>query len=255
MQRGGRSALWALVAMQFAGLVMSALLFGVTFAQPEQVTARLQGFAVAKVETLATGFLDGAEAQAEEGGALAGLAARLASEAGALDAAREKVVPQLVAYALSDDCGDTCVPAMMMAAITNISLVERAANLRVGETTAKDFIAQRYQQTLAGLISDLRGFGAVNVIAFALMIGLVAVRQLSNWRFVTFSVALFGFTLYMTHWYLFGQDWAQVILFQNWAAGLYQGAMIFACLVMIDWLFLRAFFTRLAGNAIGSIGV
>lgn len=51
---------------------MSARLFAVTFAQPEQVTARPQGFAVGKVETLATNFLDGAQVQA-----------------GALDAARE----------------------------------------------------------------------------------------------------------------------------------------------------------------------
>ena len=56
------------------------------------------------------------------------------------------------------------------------ALVERAANLRVGEATLKNIIAERYQESLNGLIKDLRRFGAINAVAFALMIDWLFLR-------------------------------------------------------------------------------
>jgi hypothetical protein len=244
----GALAINSLLLVQLVGFVLSALLFGVTFADREQVVARLQGLAVARVEAFALTQLEGLEARLDEAeedaGALGRLAARLADQAGALDAAREDLVPQLVASVLSQDCGNFCVPGDLLTVIADAVVVEQVAQLRLGEATVRDLIAQRYERTLRGLVADLRRFGAVNMAAFALMMGLVLARRIADWRFVAFSCALLGVTAYMTYWYVFGQNWAQAILFQEWSALFYQGAMIFACCVMIDWLFLRGRITE-----------
>ena len=247
----------SLLALQAVGLLLSALIFAITFASSEQVVARLQAFAVSETESYARTALDGIEARLsqtqEDGGALSMLAERLAAEAERTEALREHLVPQIVAYALSKADTDHCVPSVLLAGITNSALVSRAANLRIGESTAKDLIVHRYEQTLSGLIKDLRRFGGVNLVAFALMIGLLLGRNVFNWRFVAFSVGLFFVTAYMVHWYFFGQNWGQVILFQNWAAMTYQITLIFACCVMFDWLFLGGFVTQSIVNAITSL--
>lgn len=253
----GRRLVAILLTVQAVGLIVSLGLFGVTFMRLDDLTTRLQGYAVEKVETYAAERLGEVETRLTEGdgGALLNaLADRLVEDSERVEEMRARLVPQMVAFALSEDCGDHCVPAAVLAEITNVALVQRAANLRIGERTARDLVVERYQSTLRGLVQDFRRFNAVNAVAFALMIGLLLARGIAGWRFTAFSVGLLAVTLYMAQWYLFGQNWGRVILFNDWAATAYQGGMVFACLVMIDWLFLRGFFSKLIGNMIGSLG-
>lgn len=254
----GTTAIAALLLVQLVGLRLSALLLAATFATRDQVAARLESFAVDRVEAYALKQLEGLgphlEGVQDQGGALGRLAGLLGDRARVLEESREELVPQIVALTLSRDCESFCVPESLLPVIADVAIVQWAAQLRLGESTVQDLIAQRYKTTIRGLTNDLRRFGAVNMVAFALMIGLVLARQLANWRFVAFSVTLLAVTLYMSYWYAFGQDWVQVILFQNWAAVFYQGSMIFACGVMFDWLFLRGRLTEMVMNTLSSMG-
>jgi len=118
-------------------------------------------------------------------------------------------------------------------------MVERATQFRVGQSTLGDFVVERYEASVQGLLIDLRRFGFVNVVVLSLMLGLVAFRNHLNWRFTALSVALTGYTAWAAYGYVYKQNWALAILLQDWAAPGYQVAMIFFALLFFDWLFLR----------------
>jgi len=245
-----------LLAVQFAGIAASALLILITFVNPDEVETRLQGFAVAKVEEAANTAWDTAAQAAEDSGRaerLGALAERFGLEAALTEERRAQIVPALMAFALSDRCGANCGLAAAGAAVVDTALVERAARFRIGERTVQDFIVERYETTVSGLIADLRQFGLVNLVALSLMAALVLFRNYLNWRFTALSVAVTGYTIWAAQNYVFGQNWALTILFQDWAGPAYQVSMIAVCMVLADWLFLNGFFTKLVGNAISTM--
>ncbi|MEP3346471.1 MAG: hypothetical protein ABJN34_15575 [Litoreibacter sp.] len=110
----------------------------------------------------------------------------------------------------------------------------------------------RYDTTLRGLILDLRRFGLVNAVTLALMSALLIFKNMLNWRFAALSVGVTGYATWAAYGYVYTQDWARTILFQNWAAGGYQIAMILVCCVLSDWLFLRGKITETVLSAITS---
>ena len=241
------------MALQLTGVILSALLVWITFATPADVEQRLQGFAIAKVERAADQAFAEAEGVLATGGRaerLGALAERFGLQADDALAQRDQIVPALLAYALSDRCGENCGFAALAGLAANSVLIERAAQLQVGQGTLQDFIVGRYETSITGLIRDLRRFGMVNAVALSLMLGLVLLRDMLNWRFVAFSVAVTAYVGWAAYGYLFNQNWALSILLQDWAAPGYQIAMILVSCLFADWLFLRGWITQLIGNAI-----
>lgn len=252
MELAGRIAL---IGIQLAGLVISALLVGVTFSNPDQVEERLQQFAIAEVERAANAVWPDMAIEQGEGSRserLMVLSDRLGFNAEVLDARRQEVVPAILALAKSETCQENCEFWEVASKATNIVMVERVAQMRVGQSTLGDFVVGRYETSVRGLLIDLRRFGIVNVLVLSLMLGLVAFRNHLNWRFTAFSVALTSYTAWAAYGYVYNQNWALAILLQDWASPGYQAAMIFFALLFFDWLFLRGKVTQTISNVIAS---
>lgn len=248
----GRLGYASLLMVQLLGFAFSAALILITFQNRDELQAAVQSFAIDKVETATTEFLKD-HADTLPTNRLAALADRLGADAAALRQQQKRMVDALLQYSLSDRCVSDCGTAAFAALATDITLTERVAQTRVGETTVRDFIVGSYDKTVNGLIADLRRFGIVNAVAFVLMIGLVLFRGMRDWRFATFSIALTVYAGWAIHGYLFRQDWVRTVLFNDWAAPGYQLAMVVVSLVLADWLFLRGFVTGFIGNAISTV--
>ena len=246
----------ALIGIQLAGLVISALLVGVTFSNPDQVEERLRQFAIAKVERAAEEVWADGTVKPDIGSRsekLMALSDRLGLNAETLDAQRREVVPALLALAKSETCQRNCEYWVTAAALVNAGMVERVAQFRVGQDTLSDFLVERYETSVQGLLIDLRRFGLVNVAVLSLMLGLVVFRDQLNWRFSAFSIALTTYTAWAAYGYVYNQSWALSILLQDWASPGYQTAMIFFACLFFDWLFLRGKVTQTVGNLIASV--
>ena len=244
-----------LIGIQLVGLVISALLVIVTFSNPDQVEERLRQFAIAEVERAANEvWLDRTVGQGEGSRSerLMALSDRLGLDAEVLDARRKEIVPAILALAKSETCQENCEFWVVAAQLTNVAMVERVAQIRVGQSTLGDFLVERYETSVQGLLTDLRRFGLVNIVVLSLMLGLVAFRNYLNWRFIAFSVALTAYTAWAAYGYVYNQNWALAILLQDWASPGYQAAMIFFALLFFDWLFLRGKITQTASNFIAS---
>jgi hypothetical protein len=237
------------------GFVISAWLVGVTFSNPDQVEERLRQFAIAEVERAADEVWSDRTVGQGEGSQserLMALSDCLGLDAEVLDAQRKEVVPAILALAKSESCKENCEFWVAASQLTNVAKVERVVQIRVGQRTLADFLAQRYETSVQGLLADLRRFGLVNVAALSLMLGLVAFRSHLNWRFTAFSVALTSYTAWAAYGYVYSQNWALAILLQDWASPGYQVAMIFFALLFFDWLFLLGKVTQTISNLIAS---
>lgn len=246
----------ALIGIQLVGLVISALLVGVTFSDPNNVEERLRQFAIAKVERAADEAWSDRTVELDESSRFERLMAfseRVGLDAELLDSRREEIVPAILALAKSETCKENCEFWVMASHLTNAALVERVAKLRVGQRTLGDFLIERYDTSVQGILTDLRRFGIVNVVVLSLMLGLVAFRSHLNWRFTAFSIALTSYTAWAAYGYVYNQNWALSILLQDWASPGYQAAMIFFALLFFDWLFLRGTVTETIINLIVSV--
>ena len=244
-----------LAGIQLAGLVISALLVGLTFSNSDQVEERLRQFAIAEVEIAAEKVWSSRKIEPSDDSRserLMALSDRLGLNAAALDAQRQEVVPAILALAKSETCQENCEFWVLASEVTNIAMVERVAQIRVGQSTLGDFVVERYETSVQGLLTDLRRFGFVNVVVLSLMLGLVAFRNHLNWRFTAFSVALTTYTAWAAYGYVYNQNWALSILLQDWASPGYQTTMILFALLFFDWLFLRGKVTEMISNLIAS---
>lgn len=245
-----------LIGIQLAGLVISTFLVGVTYLNPDQVEERLRQFAILEVERAADEVWSDITVGQNEGSRTERLMAfsdRLGLDAEVLDARREEVVPALLALAKSETCKVNCEFWATASQLTDVGMIERVAQIRVGQRTLGDFLVERYETSVQGLVTDLHRFGLVNVVVLSLMLGLVAFRNRLNWRFTVFSVALTGYTAWAAYGYVYNQNWALAILLQDWASPGYQAAMIFFALLFFDWLFLRGKVTHTVSNLVASV--
>jgi len=246
---------YAFILIQLLGVVLSAFLVVVTYANPTQVEAGLQRFAIAKVTEAAD------TAWREAGSALAGtqteirltaLAEKFGQDSSSIDKQRQEIVPQIVAMALSDECRENCAAWLVVGDAVNDTLVEKAAGMRVGETTLGDFVKEKYDTTVDGLLRDLRRFGLVNVVALSLMALLILTHRFVHWRLKVLSVAITTYSAWASYGYVVQQNWAMSILTQNWAGPVYQASMIFVSILCIDWIFLGGWITQTISSAIAA---
>ncbi|MFC6760038.1 hypothetical protein ACFQFQ_11910 [Sulfitobacter porphyrae] len=200
-----------LIGIQLLGLVISVLLVAVTFSNPVQVEERLRQFAIEEVERAAQEVWSNRTVGQGEGSKsekLMALSDRLGMDAQVLDTQRKEVVPAILALAKSESCKENCEFWVLASQLTNLAMVERAAQIRVGQSTLGDLLVERYEMSVQGLLTDLRRFGLVNVVVLSLMLGLVVFRNHLNWRFTAFSVALTGYTAWAAYGYVYNQNWA-----------------------------------------------
>lgn len=229
-----------LLLVQAAGILLSAVLIFVTFADRSQIEHRVQDLAFAKVEEAtsiewdkATGGMKG-EARTEKFNALT---ERLGTTVDEMVTKREDLVRALVRETLWDKCVEPCSYPKLVEFVDELAIA-KIAQLRLDERSAKEFIVERYESTVRGLISDLRRFGLVNIVVLSLMMALVLFRKHLNWRFFAFSVGLTTYTTWAAYGYLINQDWVRALIFQDWAAPGYQMAMVFQSFILLDRLFL-----------------
>jgi hypothetical protein len=245
----------ALLTVQAAGLVLSIFLIVATYAKTPQVERQLRSFAIAQVDHAAQEAWQGAKDRMGANGRaerLAALKERFGREADETEEERKRIVPALLARAMSERCGEDCGFWALTARTVNSAMVQRIASLRVGQRTLSEFVVERYERTMSGLMVDLRRFGIVNAVALSLMIGLILFRGLLNWRFTAFSVILTSYVAYAAYGYLFEQNWAMAMLTQDWAAIGYQTMMIFVSCLLFDWLFLNGRITDAVISALAS---
>lgn len=246
----------ALISFQVVGLIASAFLVLLTHSDQELVEERLQSFAISEVGRVVESTMEIASDQLSEGGKarhLGALSRKFGLEASALEVQREQVVQSLLANSLLDSCVENCEFWVLAADLADSVKMSRIAQLKIGQSTLQDFIVERYESSVRGLVLDLRRFGLVNVIALTLMIGLVVFRDGLNWRFAAFSVAVTSYSAWAAYGYVFGQNWALSILFQDWAAPGYQAGMIAASLLFFDWLFLHGIITQAVVDSLGKM--
>lgn len=246
----------SLLFVQLCGLAMSAFFLAVTYTNPNQVEERLQAFAIAKVEFAVDAAWQTTATKTEPGGRLeqvAALSSKLGLEAQRLEVQRQQIVPALLSYSLSENCKENCAFWKEASALTNSAMLARAAQFRIGQNTLQDFVIQRYQTTVAGLLLDLWRFGLLNFVALSLMVALVLVRNQTHWKLTAFACALTGYMGWATYGYIFKQNWALSILLQDWAAPSHQTMMVLVAFLLADLLFWQGQITSALANAITSL--
>ncbi len=255
MHQAGKTSL---ICVQLIGLIISAMLVGATFLNPDRAEERLRSFAIAKVEQAAEDALGNSKTSKVPENRLEKLMAfsnKMGLDAQAIDLERNAIVPSLLALSKSKTCGDHCEFWEAASNVTDSVMLHRISELRIGQETLGDFVVGRYESSIKGLLLDLRRFGLINAVVLALMLGLVIFQNHLNWRFTAFSVALTSYTAWSAYGYVFKQDWAFAILTQDWAAPGYQATMIFFACLFFDWLLLKGRITDFVASAInGAIG-
>lgn len=237
-----------LIGVQLVGLLASLALVVFTFSNPDEIEERLQDFAVAKVQAYADKAWDktsdtlGLDGQADR---LRQLREKLGAKADDIKEKRGKIVPAILAVEFSETCVEKCEYWKQKADLVGEVLTAKVGQLRIGQDTIQDFVLGQYYRTVRGLISDLRRFGIVNVVAMALLIGIVLTKEKLDTRLVIFSVAVTAYAAWAAYGYVYQQDWALTILFRDWAAPSYQWGMVIASCVFFDILFLKGRVTRI----------
>lgn len=233
-QLGARYITFALAAV---GAAFSAALLFVVMTQPKLIEEKLQSFAIAEVEDRAIALVG--KAQSSESGLLQALGNRLAGDADKM----EEALRVVIANALADKCLADCGESRLGAALDAVGMASRIGELRIGERTVAEFAVERYDATIAGLIGDLTTFGAANLVAFLTLIFLTIFRGRFGLRILPMTLLLMTYVCAAIYWYVFTQDWASAILFNNWAAGGYVATMCIVYFLLIDFTFFNGAIT------------
>lgn len=243
------------VLVQLTGLILSVALVFLTYLNPKQIEERLQQFVVAEVQAAADAawFAAGLNGDSSNVERLGALSDKLGGAALTLDRKREQIVQAMLAQTLSENCTENCDFWSEASRSIDEVMLARIYKLRLGQATLQEFVLERYEKSLDGLLRDLRRFGLVNAVVLALMMGLGLFRNQLTWRFWAFSIVVTGYVVWAAYGYIFNQDWAFSILLQDWAAPAYQLGMMFAACLFSDWLFLRGRVTQMVSNLVASI--
>lgn len=241
---GARYVTFALAVL---GAAISAALLFVVLTQPQLIEEKLQSFAIAEVEDRAIALVG--DAQASENGLLQALGNRLAGDAEKMEDALRVVI----AKALDDKCLVNCGETRLGAALDAFGMANRIGDLRIGERTVAEFAVERYDATVAGLLADLATFGTANLIAFLTLIFLSIFRGKFGLRILPMTLLLTAYIGAAIYWYIFTQDWASAILFNNWAAGGYVATMCVVYFLLIDFTFFYGRITEAIFNTIATI--
>lgn len=254
----GTKSRLTVMAIQLAGVLLSAFLVLVTYLDPGQVEDRYQQLAFTKAGHATEANWSeikqtGPTSQTGAIGKLMAFAGSLADKAEKIEEKHERFVQGVLANALSERCGNDCNPWVKSTRMTDSVMVKAVSGLRLGETSLQDFIVGRYDRAVSGMTSDLRRFGLVNFMVLSLALVLIATRRSLSTRIALFSVAVTGYTAWAAYDYLFQQDWARTVLLQDWAATGYQFWMIFVACLFFDWIFLRGWITDSIVSSISNV--
>lgn len=241
---GARYVTFALAAIGFA---FSAALLFVVMTQPHLIEGKLQSFAIGEVQAKAVELVG--DAQASDNSLLQTLGNRLANNSAEL----EEGLRAAIATALSDKCIGECGATKLGAALEAFGLAQKITEMRIGERTVAEFAVARYDATVAGLLGDLRVFALANLFAFLSLIFLSIFRGQFGRKILPMTLLLAGYMCAATYWYIFSQDWASAILFNNWAAGGYVTTMCIVYFFLIDFTFFRGKITEGISHMIGSV--
>ncbi|MFG5382442.1 hypothetical protein [Yoonia sp. R2-816] len=238
MHRGARLVTFLLGLS--GAILMAGFLYVITY-QPQLIEAKAQSFVISTVEERVKLALDAAQTAAEESdnSLLQSLAGRFADNAEVLAEQRDAAIAALVRNTAANRCAGDCDAATIRGTIASQALQSRIAQFKIGERTVGEFVVQRYEDTLNGLKKDLQTFSLANLIAFLTLMFMAVFRGRLGARILPMAILLAAYVIYACYWYVFAQDWASAIMFNDWVAGLYVLTMFFVYVVLIDWTFLR----------------
>ncbi len=251
MQQRARFATFVLAVCGAAACL--ALLF-VVISEPQLIEKKLQSFAIAEVEARAAEAVDQFQQGAIDSNndLLQSLSNRFVDNAEILTEERDAVIRKIVEDVAAESCGEGCGEFAISDALKAMSLQQRISDMKVGETTLGEFIANRYDATIAGFLGDLKIFGAVNLVAFLTLIFLSIFRGQFGRRILPMTLFLVMYVLCASYWYIFAQDWTSAILFNDWAAGGYLASMVVVYFLLIDFTFAYGMMTQIIFAAIAT---
>ncbi|WP_039018006.1 hypothetical protein [Halocynthiibacter namhaensis] len=231
--------------------VTGAALFTVAFLAittgRNTIDAGLQRFATFEVETRVSQLAESPPSKEER--ADLSLRQRLAlrvalaaeDRAGVLTKISENA-EQLVAVALADRCGTTCLdtPARLSIDVAQRLLAIKGPSGR----SMYDFINMRYDRALDGLLLDAKIFTGTNALLFLMVLITARFQPTRASLLLRLEIALIA-TVVAGCWFFFnGKDWGMVLLTSNFTGWAYSGFACFIFLWLCDLLFLRGYITR-----------
>lgn len=242
---------WFCLVSGIIGVVVFGMVLLAIQTQRDAVETHLQRVVVIEVEQQVRLVL---EAEASAGTAklaLRKLAAKYQSQAAMLENNLADNVPTIVAGLLGERCKASCQTRANLSGIIASAMTERAAQLKIGETTLQGFVVERYDRTVQNLIADVSIFSLTNLIAFASLLLLAAFKGKAARHLAPFMVMLVVVVGLATYFYVFGQDWFATIVFNDfigWGYAVWIG-IIYA--FMFDIAFLHGTVTTSVLNAAG----
>lgn len=238
---GARYLTFALAAV---GAAFSAALLFVVMTQPKLIEEKLKSFAISQVEEKAGDLIS--QAQVSDSGLLSGLANRFAQD----ELIAQTDLNAMIKTIVQRRCGKDCVQVSGTELLDSFELANRVIDFRIGQKTIAQHLLDRYDATVAGLVADLTTFGTANLIAFLTLIFLTIFRGQFGLRILPMTLLLMAYVSAAIYWYVFTQDWAAAILFNNWAAGGYVATMCIVYFLLIDFTFFYGRITEGIVNAI-----
>ena len=247
------AARWISFFIGLLGLIVCASALMMIVTQPDAVEARTQHFVVNEVEKGTRAALKETESDGLAKTAMQRLARKYDDQAFILQHGIADRVPLIVATILAERCKGDCPEADTLEDIGLSLVLGKAMELEVKGATLREFVAERYDRTISGLMLDLKIFTFVNAMAFALVLLLSAAKGQTIARpLLKLTLMIAASVLISSYFYLFGQDWFSTILLNQYVGWAYLLWMLLLLGLLIDIGFLRGMISNWIISAIGA---
>lgn len=243
---------WFSIMSGIIGVVIFGLVLLAIQTQRDAVETHLQRVVIIEVEKQVRLVLAPEVSAGTAKQALRKLAAKYQSQATVLENNLADNVPTIVAGLLGTRCKASCQTRANLSGVIASMMTERAAQLRIGEKTLQDFVVERYDRTVQSLIVDVSIFSLTNLIAFASLLLLAAIKGKAARHLAPFMVMLIVAVGLATYFYVFGQDWIASIMFNDFIGWGYAVWIGIIYVFMFDIAFLHGSVTTSVMNVVGA---
>jgi len=237
------------------GLILSSLLFAVTFGLPDAVAESAKGFVKMQIEReLREQYLDSRAAS------LADKALKIANSLGYEEQQiRENIkneLPEKIASVIASMCGYDCEKKKALALSITTGYLERIANIEIAQQRLGEIIKGKYLEIVKNLRTDLRIFLGTNAVMFLILLAISLLKPKAIAHLYLPGVFLLISTVTASVIYIFGQDWFYAILYNDYMGFGYLAyiSLIFGFLIDVAFNKARVTAEIINGilNAVGS---
>ncbi len=247
---------WANMVLTGVGAAVFTVLLAYITLAPEDFDQRTRDFAVVQVRsevdaTLSTAAQsDAADALSEWAGKVSErLQKRIDDMRAALDAGLDQFIADILAAACQLDC-ERREEARQAVRDYYEDKIERYG---VALDRIERVVADKYEDVMDELRTDLAIFSGSNGVALAFAFGLAVFRKRAARHLLPISLALTAATLLAIVWYVFGQDWVMTIIFNDYWGWGYAALLAVQAGLLMDIAVNKARVTSEVFNAIGGM--